>query len=228
VSVVPHGTPGPPPVTTADVRAATALGDLPVIATFGFLLPHKGILDLLDVVKSLRRDTPSVQLLAMCALHPDPSSAKFETEVRERIDALGLDGNVTLITEYLPDVTVRSLLRAADVIVLPYRATEESASGALNFILPVERPIIATDLPIFSDVRRALLVVEPGNQLMMEDALRRVLGEPTTREYLATQVTEEARSHGWPAIAAEHQKIYMAARARAIRPFRSRAEKVAV
>jgi glycosyltransferase involved in cell wall biosynthesis len=213
VRVIAHGCPAPPPVTPGEVRTATALGDHPLIATFGFLLPHKGILDLLDVVDILRRENPRLQLLAMCALHPDPSSAALESQVRDRIGQLDLDDNVTLVTEYLPDITVRSLLRAADVIVLPYGATEESASGALRFVLAAERPVVATDLPIFADARDDLVLVEPGNRTMMEEALRRILYEPTWREHLARQVAKAVRRFGWPAIVSEHREVYVAARA---------------
>ena len=56
-----------------------------------------------------------------------------------------------LISEFLPDRTAAAILRGVDAIVLPYRQTEESSSAALRFVLPIERPIIATDLPIFDD-----------------------------------------------------------------------------
>jgi glycosyltransferase involved in cell wall biosynthesis len=212
VRVLGLGCAPPPTVHSAQVRAAMGLDDRPVIATFGFLLPHKGILDLLDAVDNLRCQTPRLHLLAMCALHPDPTSAAFEIEVRERIASLGLESNLTLITDYLPEATVRTLLSSADVIVLPYRHTEESASSALRFVLSASRPIVVTDLPIFADVRDGIVVVDPGSQADLEDALRRILNEPGWREDLARQVAHTARRYSWPTIVSDHRQIYVAAR----------------
>jgi glycosyltransferase involved in cell wall biosynthesis len=214
VRVIPLGCPAPPPVTAAEARAALGLDDRPVIATFGFLLPHKGILELLDVLNDLRSDNPQLHLMALCALHPDPSSAEFEAEVRQRIADLNLESNVTLITEYLPELTARTILRASDVIALPYRQTEESASSALRFVLPAERPIVATNLPIFADAAEALVLVEPGNKTMLTDVLRRLLQESIWREDLARQIALAVHRYSWPGIVAEHRQVYELARAR--------------
>jgi len=75
----------------------------------------------------------------------------YEVEVREKIERLKLEANVTLTTEFLPEDVVQGALMAADVIVLPYHPTEESASAALRFVLPLGKPLVATDLPIFAD-----------------------------------------------------------------------------
>ena len=152
VRVVPQGAPPPPQITHATARRALNLGTRPVIGTFGFLLPHKGTLDLIRSVDALRGDFPDLCLLALCARHPSPTSGEYEDTVRQEIESRGLEDNVLLISEFLPDRTAAAILRGVDAIVLPYRQTEESSSAALRFVLPIERPIIATDLPIFDDV----------------------------------------------------------------------------
>jgi glycosyltransferase involved in cell wall biosynthesis len=79
--------------------------------------------------------------------------------------------------------------------------------------LAAERPVVATDLPIFADARDDLVLVEPGNRTMMEEALRRILYEPAWREHLAQQVAKAARRFSWAAIVSEHREVYVAARA---------------
>ena len=65
VSVIPIGASTPPPVSPHEVRSALRLGARPIIGTFGFLLPHKGTLELLDAVDRLREEFPDVLLLAL-------------------------------------------------------------------------------------------------------------------------------------------------------------------
>ena len=116
-----------------------------------------------------------------------------------------------LVTEYLSDDVARTLLRGADVIVLPYQETGESSSAALRFILPLGRPVVVTDAPIFNDSREALLVVD-GHPSALEDGVRRVLMNADLQRDLADRSARAAQRFRWPRVVAEHREIYTAAR----------------
>ncbi len=155
-----------------------------MVGTFGFLLPHKGTLELVKALDPLRADFPDLLLIAACARYPHVESKEYEEEIRAEISARGMEDSVLLITEYLPDEMARTLLRASDVIVLPYQETGESSSAALRFILPLGRPVVVTDSPIFNDSRDALLVVR-GDPAGLEAGVRRVLLDPDLQRDLA-------------------------------------------
>jgi glycosyltransferase involved in cell wall biosynthesis len=212
VRVVPQGAPPPPPITHATARRVLNLGTRPVIGAFGFLLPHKGILDLIRSVDALRDDFPDLCLLALCARHPSPTSSEYENTVRQEIESRGLEDNVLLISEFLPDRTAAAILRGVDAIVLPYRQTEESSSAALRFVLPIERPIIATDLPIFDDARDALFLVDADDPPSLTDAVRQVVVDGDLRRDLADRSAMAARQFRWQRVADHHRDIYTAAR----------------
>ena len=212
VSVVPLGASAPPAVSTEQAREALGLGTRPVIGTFGFLLPHKGTLELVQAIGRLREEFPDICLLALCARYPDVRSDEYEAQVRAEVDRLGLDGNVVLLSEYLPDETARIMLRAADAIALPYGETEESSSAALRFLLPLERPLIVTDRPVFADCREWTLPVDPDDPQAIEDAIRRVLVNPELRKALAIRAGDGARRFRWSRVVADHREIYVSAR----------------
>jgi glycosyltransferase involved in cell wall biosynthesis len=212
VTVVPLGASAPPSVSPSEARAALGLGTRPVVGTFGFLLPHKGTLDLVRAVGALREEYPDICLLALCAHYPDVTSDQYEAEVRAEIDRLGLVDNVVLMTDYLPDETVRLVLRAADVIALPYGDTGESSSAALRFLLPLERPLVITDRPVFADCREWTLAVDPDEPHGIEEAVRRVLVDPELRGALAALAGDGARRFRWPRVIADHREIYVGAR----------------
>ena len=212
VTVVPLGASAPPAITSAEARAGLGLGTRPVVGTFGFLLPHKGTLELVRAVGVLRDEFPDICLLALCARYPDVTSDEYEADVRAEIDRLGLDDNVVLMDEYLPDETIRIILRAADVIALPYAETEESSSAALRFLLPLERPLVITDRPVFADCREWTLAVDPDDPQGIDDALRRVLVDPELRDALAARAGDGARRFRWSRVIADHREIYVAAR----------------
>jgi glycosyltransferase involved in cell wall biosynthesis len=217
VSVVPMGTALPPKVSHLQARKMLRLGSRPVIGTFGFLLPHKGTLELVRAIDALRPEFPDICLLALCARYPDVTSESYEELLRAEIESRGLADNVMLITDYLPDETSRVILRGVDAIVLPYRDTGESSSAALRFVLPVERPIIVTDQPIFADCRDSVLAVDPTDPTSMQDALRRVLMDTDLRRELAQRAALGARRFRWSRIVNDHRDIYAEARAAHVR-----------
>jgi glycosyltransferase involved in cell wall biosynthesis len=212
VTIVPLGAAPPPVVSPSDVREALKLGSRPIVGTFGFLLPHKGTLELLEAVDALREEFPDILLLALCARYPNIESKEYEEQLRAQIDARGMKDNVVLLTEYLPDDTARVLLRSADVIVLPYRDTGESSSATLRFVLPLGRAVVVTDEPIFADSRDAVLVVDPEDPLGIESAVRRVLMDTELQRRLAALAARRAHGVRWDRVVAEHREIYTAAR----------------
>lgn len=212
VTVVPLGASTPPSVSPTEAKTALGLGTRPVVGTFGFLLPHKGTLELVRAVGALCEEFPDICLLALCARYPDIRSDEYEAEVRAEIDRQHLGDNVLLMTEYLPDDSVRTILRAADVIALPYGDTEESSSAALRFLLPLERPLVITDRRVFADCREWTLAVDPHEPQGIEEALRRVLVDPDLHSALAARAGDGARRFRWSRVIADHREIYVTAR----------------
>lgn len=208
VVLIPHGSHLPVDLSPDEVRRGLGLHDRRIVSTFGFLLPHKGVIRLLEAFDLLRRENPDLLLLALTSLHPDPISKAYLKEVEHEIEARGLEDHVLLVTDYLPDQTARTVLRAADVIVLPYDPTPESASGAARFVLSAGRPVIASDLPIFSDAGEAILRVPHGDTAGLVMAMRSVLDDPGLATALAVRAESRAAETRWDLVAAQHLDVY--------------------
>lgn len=158
VSLFPLGVrlpPVEPPVLpetdwVEEVERITA-SDTEVIASYGFFLPHKGLIELISVVHGLRQQGRDVHLLLLNAEYPSPISRQAIAEAKQRIRTLGMDTYVTLVTDFLDDDVSLNILGRCDVLVYPYRTTEQGASGAARFGLASGRPVVTTDLPIFAE-----------------------------------------------------------------------------
>jgi glycosyltransferase involved in cell wall biosynthesis len=160
VPALPVGSPGERKMQTAALRTRQAVGldRVPLIATFGFLLPGKGLRQLLEAHHILCKSAASAfgakpRLLMLNALYPAPVSEEERNTCQELIRKLGLTGQVTLMTDYLPEEQALTLLNMADLIVFPYQATQESSSAAVRMGLASRRPVAVTPLAIFDDVR---------------------------------------------------------------------------
>ena len=157
VTLFPHGIVQSPPQYKRGRNRASEL----VLASYGFFLPHKGLLELIDAVAILREQGRACRLLMVNAQYPIEWSADLIAAAKQRIAHHQLSDQVQLHTDFLEDQESLMLLSQADVIVFPYQETGESASGAVRFGIASGRPVAVTPLPIFSDVQSVVHVL-PG------------------------------------------------------------------
>jgi glycosyltransferase involved in cell wall biosynthesis len=127
----------------------------PLIASYGFCLPHKGLIELVEAIGILREQRQFVRLKLVNAEYPDPVSAQLIHDLRNLIKKLEIDDRVEMYTDYLADEKSLGLLSEANLIVYPYQQTGESASGAVRYGLASNKPIAVTPLSIFDDIGEA-------------------------------------------------------------------------
>jgi glycosyltransferase involved in cell wall biosynthesis len=128
-----------------------------LIASYGFFLPHKGLLELIDAFAQMLSSGEKVKLLMVNAEYPVPASFELIQKARTKIEKLNISKYVEMTTEYLPDKKSLDLISDADLIVFPYQETGESSSAAVRYGLATGRPVAVTPLPIFDDVKPAVL-----------------------------------------------------------------------
>jgi len=203
VKIVPHGN-LVFPQEDRSLRKQWGVTLNPIVGTFGFLLPHKGILELLEAVAMLRLEFPNLGLLAQCALHRNPVSIEFEQTVRERIAELGLENCVLLSTDFLPPEEAALFLQLSDLIVLAYGPTAESSSAAVRFALGAQRPVITTAGAIFADVAGSTLQIKSNSPKEIATAIRNVLTDASLAERLARKAHAFVQETSWDKVSADY------------------------
>ncbi|MGQ3674130.1 glycosyltransferase [Xanthobacter sp. TB0139] len=190
VTLLPHGLPEPFAGDRGQMRHALGLEGRTVLATFGFLLPHKGLREIILAVKRMRVSRPDLHLLMLNALYPADVSRAELAACQALVKAEGLEDCVTIVSDFLEDEDIMARLSAADVIVYPYQNTQESASGAVRLGLASGTPVACTPLPIFEDVApitRTLPGISPDE---LAAGLSDMLAD---REALAEQAERQAQ-----------------------------------
>ncbi|MDI9690752.1 hypothetical protein QM326_39990, partial [Burkholderia cenocepacia] len=88
-TLFPHGVHAREATDRLASRAALNLpADAPVIATYGFLLPHKGLEEVIDAFALLLPEMPEARLLMVNALYPVADSETVAQRCSERIKTL--------------------------------------------------------------------------------------------------------------------------------------------
>jgi glycosyltransferase involved in cell wall biosynthesis len=123
-----------------------------VLASYGFFLPHKGLLELIEVVGRLIEIGYQVNLKMINSEYPNKDSAELIIRAKKMIESLKLKDHIEMVTDYLTDEQSTRLLQTADVLIYPYQRTGESASGAVRYGLALGKPVMVTPLTIFDDV----------------------------------------------------------------------------
>jgi glycosyltransferase involved in cell wall biosynthesis len=181
-----------------------------VIATFGYLLPHKGLREMIKALAILRCDAaaegaPVPHLLMVNALYPGSASTQELEACRQIVQDEDLSESVTMFTDYLPENDALSLLRLADIVAYTYQKTQESSSAAVRMGLASLRPVAVTPLQIFRDVAGTTHSLPGRRPEEIAAGLRRLLAASADRAELDAVTHRQARwveEHAWPHVAA--------------------------
>jgi glycosyltransferase involved in cell wall biosynthesis len=201
----PHGVIDTPPPEPGPRQLAAKLEGKTIIASYGFLLPHKGTPELIEAFAMLAQKDKSLHLLLVNAQYPVPASAELAETCRQRIAQSDLSGRVTLITDFLSDEESLAWLGMADAIVFPYQHTQESSSAAVRWGLSTGRPVLCTPLSIFEDVSDAVTFLPGTDSQALSDGIRAELdASPRAKQEIWL------KNHGWSAVSARLNNVLRA------------------
>lgn len=201
VAVIPHGAVagGAPPPAPLVARA-------PTILTWGLLAPCKGIEWAIAALAQLRDLRPMPRYRVVGRTDPRVLAQYGESYrdfLYERARSSGMSGLVDFNpADRAPD-QLTSMVRDADLVLLPYDCPQQFVSGTLSEAVTARRPVVATDFPHARELLAggAGLVVPRRDSGAMAHAVRRVLTEPGLAETLAGRCSDLARAFDWRAVA---------------------------
>jgi glycosyltransferase involved in cell wall biosynthesis len=153
VTLLAHGVIDRTPLNSNAVRGLLGLSSCrPVIGSFGFMLPGKGLPELIHAFALLLKAYPNAFLLLANADYPVVESPGERERCRALIRLLEIEDRVRLVSDFLEADETLFLLSACDAIVYPYQHAQDSASGAVRLGLAAGRPVVTTPLSHFADL----------------------------------------------------------------------------
>jgi glycosyltransferase involved in cell wall biosynthesis len=208
VVLLAHGVIERPPLDMDAARSLLGLSDFsPVIGTFGFLLPGKGLTELIHGFALMLRAHPSAYLLMLNSDYPTPESQQQRERCLALVRLLEIENHVRLINEFLDIEETLLLLSACDAIVFPYRQSEESASGAVRLGLATGRPVLTTPLPIFSDLSDIVSQLPGTEGWEIAEGVLSLLDDEDRRSDILRRQRDWVEANSWAAQAARISNI---------------------
>jgi glycosyltransferase involved in cell wall biosynthesis len=205
VTVIPHGTTG----YTGSTAAATVRQPQPHLLTWGLLGPGKGIEWALRALARLQDLDPAPRFTIAGRTHPkviERHGEQYRAELHRLGAQLGVAHAVDYRANYHDDAALGSLIRSADVIVLPYDSLEQVTSGVLTEAVGAGIPVVATAFPHAVELLTGGpgLLVPRKNPVALAKAIRRLLTDPALVARLARKRTE---SLPWSTVAARYADL---------------------
>jgi len=193
VHVIHHGAFTPPsiePVLPAELEDPGS----PVVLCFGLIRPYKGVATLLSAWRAVTG--AELWVVGRPMMDLDPLRAAAPPTVR-------------FVPRFVSEAEQAAVLGRADIVVLPYEATERyDFSGVLASALGYGKAIVASNVGGFSEVGAARLVA-PGDADALGVALTELLADAAARKELSRAASAAAAgAYSWDAVARRTLELY--------------------
>lgn len=198
VTHFPHG--APPRFKAADARPLSR-DDAPVIGSYGFFLPGKGISKLIRALPHLRQEWPRIRLRLVNAEYDSPVSAVEIAACKALAQSIGVDDAIEWNTEFQADNNSLKLLADCDLLVLPYDESNESASGAVRIALASGTPVAVTPAAIFDELGEAVFKFSGFEQNLINQDITRLLRDAQARRQKQDDASAWLSQRQWPILA---------------------------
>jgi GT2 family glycosyltransferase/glycosyltransferase involved in cell wall biosynthesis len=170
-----------------------------VVSTFGFVEPHKGILELINAIHIVNQ-VEDVHLLVIGGVNPSSEvSAAYLATCKVRVAELNLTQRVHFAEDYVEDEYVQSYLRASNVIVLNYSSRRYEASQSAAIALASGRPVVTSQAPAFDFP--AALTLKTTDAFPLPGAILYLLRNPFVGRMMLNAVMDYEKTAGWPVVA---------------------------
>lgn len=209
VTVIHHGAATP---LVSEITKADDSGASPRLLTWGLLGPGKGIEWAIDAMSYLADLRPAPHYLVAGATHPKVVQRAGEAYREMLIEraASHPDGvSITFDDTYRDLASLNSLIRSADLVVLPYDSRDQVTSGVLVDAVAAGRPVVSTAFPHAVELLAsgAGIVVPQRDPAALAGAIRSVLTDPARREAMAAEARRLAPELSWTAVATRYEAL---------------------
>jgi polysaccharide biosynthesis protein PslF len=206
VLVIPHG--AHPNAPLGHRRSA----DRPTILTWGLLGPGKGIEAGIEAIAGLKDLVPAPRYVIAGATHPKVRKAggeAYRQSLIELVHELGVEDIVEFDQAYRDVASLSELVRAADIVLLPYESREQVTSGVLIDAVASGRPVVSTAFPHAVELLAdgAGIVVQHGSVAALTNALRTVLTDHNLALRMEQAALRAAQPMLWPTVGATFARL---------------------
>jgi D-inositol-3-phosphate glycosyltransferase len=161
-----------------------------LILFFGFIRDYKGLDILLEAMKILNAEL-NIKLIVAGEYYSN------EEKYRRIINALGIQNQLYLFTDFIPTSKVKFYFSACDAVILPYRNATQS--GIVQIAMNFHKPVIATNVggipEVISDNSSGFIVKNESPQDLAK-AIKNFYKDNKEDQFISNIIKETAK-YSW-------------------------------
>ncbi len=206
VQVIPHG-------AVPNIGPSSDRRPEPTILTWGLIGPGKGLEYGIEALSFLADLDQAPTYVIAGETHPKVVARHGEGYrdglMKQAVD-LGVADRVVFEDRYLDGSSLRSLARAADIILLPYESRQQICSGVLVEAVSAGKPVIATAFPHAVELLATAcgIVVPHEDPSAIAGAIRRLCTDEALAASMRHEAATVASRLAWPAVGREYLKLF--------------------
>jgi glycosyltransferase involved in cell wall biosynthesis len=207
VKVIPHGAPKlNNPECDAEIRTR------PRILTWGLLGEGKGIEWGIEALAQINNIDPLPEYFVVGQTHPNVvkrDGYRYRSHLENLAHKFGVADRVHFMDGYLDSAALARVITSADLYLLPYDARDQVTSGVLAEAMVAGGPVIATRFPHAVELLGdgTGILVDHQNPSDIAEALRRLILEPQTRDYMRARTQIKSAKFLWPSVGTEFSQL---------------------
>ena len=179
-----------------------------VVASFGFLVGHKGIVQVVEQIFEVKKYISDIKLLII-GCHEGQPHGTYYNQIVETVNRLELQNNVIFYDKFYPINELFELLHLSDLIVMNYYVAHQTSSGAAKIALASHRPVLGSNSMMFDDIPHDVMQRTPmGDSNEMGRYIRNMLENPNQRALLESKGHQFVQSISAERVAHLHDEYY--------------------
>uniref|UniRef100_UPI00406C2C1C glycosyltransferase family 4 protein n=1 Tax=Paenibacillus sp. FSL H8-0548 TaxID=1920422 RepID=UPI00406C2C1C len=213
IQVFHHGVPMVETKSRNELKERYGYSNRPILSTFGFLSPGKGIEYAIEAMSGVAAKHPEALYIVWGKTHPvvkEEVGEVYRNKLMDLVSSLGLGHNVAFVDKHLTQEEVVESLVLSDIYMTPYLGKDQAVSGTLAYGIGYGRVIISTPyryaVEMLADGRG--LLADFHNSASLEQHILNVLDHPELKEEMERKTQELGSTMMWNEIAKSYAELF--------------------
>lgn len=212
IFVVPHGVPIFTEKPREILKKSYDIEGRPLVTTFGFIGPGKGIELGIKAISYLKDKYPNIIYLVAGETHPNlkkKMGESYRESLLDLIERVHVEDNIKFINRYISLEELGEILYMTDVYLTPYPHRNQAVSGTLSYAIGCGRAVVSTpydySMEVLAEGRG--LVASESNPEEIAILIDRILSNPRLKALLEKKASKLGKTMQWPEVAKNYVNI---------------------
>jgi len=213
IQMIHHGVPFVPTLSREALKINAGHQNRPILSTFGFLSPGKGIEYAIEAMSGVIVKQPDALYRILGKTHPvvqEEVGEVYRQKLMALVTKLGLERHVEFVDKLLTQTEIVESLVLSDVYLTPYLGQDQAVSGTLAYGVGYGRVIISTPYRYASEMLAGGRGILVGfrDPVALQTGILRVLEDPQRKLQMEAETLAIGLTMRWSEVGQQYAALF--------------------